>query len=823
VFPKTFAEICSNHQIIIMGSIIIRKRLFSFFITFISLACAAQDPAVSGRVFDTAKQPVAFANVVLKKVLQDSTYMRTSFTGEDGRFEIAGSKEGGEFTLTISTVGFENYSTTLQVTGNVTVPDIILKTATKELEGVAIDQKRPVVRRKIDRLEFDVENSILSSENAWEIVKKTPGVTAMGDGLAIRGSSGILVTINDKKVYLTGTELKNLLENTDGSNIKSIEVITTPPAKYEAQGSAVLNIKMKKNIGGGYKGMATGAYVQSMYPKGVVATNHYYKGKKLTVFGGYMFGSGHYYGESKGEVKYFDTGGDVSSTWKSMEKSHYRAQQQNSYNITAEYAIDSMNTVSAGFNGFSSLKSTALVDTPTYIYGPARQLDSLFTSHNHRDYPEKNSTFTGSFEHKFNAKHKLSLSSDYTQYYTNQDQGITTDFSLPNEAPYRSQEIQSDDTRRIGLLSVQADYNGEIGQTKIEGGMRYGTVDAENNFDYYSEINDVPITGDLSNRFLYDESIVAGYVGADREFGKWGFKAGLRGEHTKLEGNLETTGEVNGQDYFKLFPSAYALYKASDNHQIGFSYGKRIIRPQYGMLNPFRSYSTPYSYSTGNPQLQPVMAHNFGLNYTLKGKYMFGLFYRYEKDPFSMITYQDYETTTIITEYTNISSNTSAGAEFNTNLALYPWWEAGTFMTLGYQENSFTGADGNLQEIDRWTFYGNTNNRFTLNKKKDLFAELSFFYASPTVQGAYKLGDISSLSVSFRKRFWDGNGELSLIFSDIYKGERQTTTTSYANQYSRYKTYGDSQSFRIQFRYRFGNQKLQDGQTRQTNEEQNRL
>lgn len=806
-----------------MGSIIIKKRLFSFIITFISLACAAQNPAVSGKVLDTNKQPVAFANVILKAVVKDSTFMRTSFTDENGRFEIASDPNQQEYTLEINTIGYESYSTTLQVTENITVPEIILKTASNELDDVVIDKKRPVVTRKIDRLEFDVENSILSSDNAWEIVKKTPGVIASGDGLSIRGSNGILVTINDKKVYLTGTELKNLLENTDGNNIKSVEVITTPPAKYEAQGSAVLNIKMKKNIGGGYKGMVTGAYVQSMYPKGVVATNHYYKGKKLTVFGGYMFGSGHYYGESKGEVKYFDANGDVSSTWKSIEKSHYRAKQQNSYNITAEYAIDSLNTFSAGFNGFQSLKSTALVDTPTYIYNASGQLDSLFTSHNHRDYPEKNSTFTGSFEHKFNAKHVLVLSSDYTSYYTNQDQDINTAFSLPNAAPYRQQDIESDDTRRIDLLSVQADYNGQVGTTRIEGGMRYGKVDAENNFDYYSEIDGVPVPGNLSNMFLYDETIMAGYIGADREFGKWGFKLGLRGEHTKLEGDLETTGEVNGQNYFKLFPSAYALYKASDNHQIGFSYGKRIIRPQYGMLNPFRSYSTPFSYTTGNPQLQPTIAHNFGLQYTLKGKYMFGAFYRYEKDPFANITYQDYATSTIVTEYTNISSNASVGAEFNTNVELFPWWEAGTFLTAGYQQNSFQGADGTIREIDRWTFYGNTNNRFMLNKKKDFFAELSFFYSSPTVYGAYKLGDISSLSISFRKRFWKENGEISLIFSDIYKGERQTTTTSYANQYSSYRSYGDTQSFRIQFRYRFGNQKLQDGKAVQKTEEQNRL
>lgn len=812
-----------------MGSIImllccsnIKKRWLSIVFALISLACGAQNPAVSGKVYDTARQPLAFADVVLKSV-QDTANVQTSFTDSNGRFEIA-TVQPGEYTLIISTLGFETHNTTLQVAGNVTVPDIILKTASKELDNVVIDHKRPVVRRKIDRLEFDVENSILSSENAWEIVKKTPGVTAMGDGLSIRGSSGILVTINDRKVYLTGTELKNLLENTSGEDIKSIEVITTPPAKYEAQGSAVLNIKMKKNVSGGYKASVSGAYVQSMYPKGVVALNQYYKSKKLTLFGGYMFGSGHYYGENNGEVHYYKPDNTLSTVWKSREQANYRAYQQNSYNFTAEYAIDSLNIVSVGTNGFGSLKSTALIDTPTYIYNASGQLDSLYISHNHRDYPQKNSTITGSYEHKFNDKHKIALSSDYTKHYFNQEQDINTNFSLPDAMPYRQQDILSNDTRHIDLLSIQADYNGEAGKTKLEGGMRYGTVDADNNFDYYGEINGVPITNaDLSNRFLYDESILAGYIGADREFGKWGFKAGLRGEHTKLEGNLVTTGEVNKQDYFKLFPSVYALYKASDNHQIGFSYGKRIIRPQYGMLNPFRSYNTPYSYSTGDPKLQPAIAHNFSLQYTLKAKYNFDLYYRYEKDPFSEILYQDYATNTTISQFTNISSNLSTGLEFNTNLQVFQWWEVGTMASIGYQENNFQGANGNMQVIDSWTFYANASNRFTLNKKKDLLAEANFFYVSPAVNGAIRTSNMSSLSVSFKKRFFDGNGELSLIFSDIYKGERQTNTTRYANQYSRYKTYGDSQSFRIQFRYRFGNQKLGEGKTRQSTEEQNRL
>jgi len=783
------------------------------------MACAAQNPVVSGRVFDDSKQPLAFANVALS--VKDSA--KTSLTDENGHFEIAEVPQGN-YTFTVSTIGFENYTIPVAVFADTVLPDIIMKADTQELDNVIINQKRPVVRRKIDRLEFDVENSILSSDNAWQIVKKTPGVNVVGDGISIRGSSGILVTINDKKVYLTGTELKNLLENTDGDNIKSIEVITTPPAKYEAQGSAVLNIKMKKNVTGGYKGSLSGAYVQSMYPKGVVATNHYFKDKKLTVFGGYMFGSGHYYSESKGEVRYSDpTDNSIASVWKSKEQANYRATQQNSYNISAEYAIDSLNTISAGFNGFASLKSTAIINTPTSIYGGNGQLDSLYTTRNHRNYPQKNSTFTGSFEHKFNSNHKVALSSDYTTNYFNQEQDITAGISLPGQTVHTQQDIWSNDTRRISLFSVQADYNGTAAGSTLEAGMRYGNVSAKNNFDYDSTLNGMPSPLGLSNRFLYDEKILAGYVGAEREFGKWDFKVGLRGEHTKLEGNSVTTQEVNRQDYFKLFPSAYALYKASDNHQIGLSYGKRIVRPQYSALNPFRSYNTPYSYSTGDPKLQPAITHNFSLQYTLRAKYNFDLFYRYEKDPASEVIYQDYATSTVITRYTNIRRNISSGLEFNTNIQFFEWWEAGTVSSIGYQENTFQGADGTMQVINQWTVYASANSRFNLNKKKDLLAEFDFFYMSPAVQGAYKLTDISSLSMSVKKIFLNKNAEAGILLSDIYRGERQTITTNYGNQYSTYNNYGDSQSFRIFFRYRFGNQKLGEGKTRETTDEQKRL
>ncbi len=551
-----------------------------------------------------------------------------------------------------------------------------------------------------------------------------------------------------------------------------------------------------------------------------MSTNHYYKGNRLSAYGGYMLGSGHYYGESTSSVKYLDANGDAASVWKSNEKTHYRATSQNTMNLNLEYQIDSLNTVTVGGNAFFSLKSTATINTPTYIYNSDGVLDSLYVTKNHRDYPQKNNTLNGSFEHKFKTG-KLILMADHTSHYFNQGQGVNALFSLPGQQPYRSQLISSEDNRRIRLFSAQADYNGQMKGFNVETGLRFGSVDAKNDFEFAEEINGVPAnTPDLSNKFLYDEAVYAGYFGLDREFGKWGLKAGLRGEYTVLEGNSVTMSEVNKQEYFRLFPTLYALYKASDNHQIGASYGKRISRPPYAFLNPFRSYNTPYSYSTGDPQLQPAIMHNFSLMYTLNSKYNFDLYYRFEKDPAMEIGYQDYASNTVITQITNIEKNTVAGLQFNTNIEVKPWWAIAVQAGGGYQETTFQGANGDLYLNKKWNFGIYASNQLTLDKAKTWMAESSFWYSSPGAQGSYVYGGVSSLSASVRKTFMKGNGQISLILSDIYRGEKQTITMRYANQDTYAKTYNDTQSLRIQFLYRFGNQRLSDKERREADEKQ---
>lgn len=782
----------------------------------------SQQLKISGTIHDTSKEPVPFADVLLLST-KDSIVVATVLSSEKGEFEIKAPK--GNYIFKISALGFNDYRQKIALNQSVQSGIIVLNETAKALDNVIITTKKPIVKRKIDRLEFDVENSSLSSTNAWEILGKTPSISASANGnLTVRGSTSILVTINDKKVYLSGEELKQLLENTNGEDIKSVEVITNPPAKYEAQGSTVVNIKMKKNNLIGYKGNVSLAYVQSIYPKAVTSTSHYYKSNKLSLTGGYSFGTGTYYREGQDFVYYLDQKGETTSKWESIMNRKNKSSAQNTYRFNAEYAIDSLTTFTAGTNGFVSLNTHGLYNVPTYIYNGAGQLDSLYTTRNQRSAPSKNLSYNASLDHKFSNQGKLGISSDYTHYYHNENQDIASSFSLPEESPYRTTRFVSDNTQQIQLFSVQADYSLDKKGTVFEAGTKFGKVNADSNLDYKDEKNSELVNNlDRSSNFLYDESIYALYGSYSKEIGKWSLKAGLRGEYTTLKGNSINTKELNSQEYFKVFPTIYASYKPIDGQEIGLSYGKRISRPQYSWLNPFRSYYNSYSYFTGDPKLKPAIIHNLSLLYTLKSKYNFDFYYRFTKDPSMEISFQDYATTTVIYKFTNIKSKEAYGLDFNTNFEVYPWLTTSLQTVVNYIEDTFQGIDGKFYNNSAFNYSGSINNRFTLDKKNGFTAEVSWSYDSPSVQGTFTISNSSNLSVSANKKVLKNKGEIILLVSDIYRGEKQRVTTKYANQYNYFDDYSDSQRVRISFKYNFGNQTMKNSVPKQTTEEQNRL
>ena len=778
--------------------------------------CIAQTAKFSGSIFNSNKEIIANTKISLTSQT-DSLKIYKTISDKFGTFEISNNPTG-KYNLKISAIGYQDFIDVviLETDLNKTIE---LLAITNKLDEVTVSSKKPSITRKIDRLEFNVENTILSNSTAWEIVKKTPEVTVSGSTISIRGSSSILVTINDKKIYLTGEELKNMLENTNGDDVKSVEVITNPPAKYDAQGGAVLNIKLKKNFKLGYKSTLKTSYVQTTYPKYVTSTSQFYKSKKLSLFGTYSFGSGTYVRFGEDVVTYENP----TTTWSSIMTRKNKSLSQNNYRLNAEYKIDSLNTISGGFDGQTNAKKFGEYNVPTSITDANNNLISQYNTNNKRTNPDANISLNLSFEHKFTDKKTLNFSADYSKYKYLEKQDITTKFNFAGIPEY-SERFVNDNTQNIDLFSSQVDFSQENVKSTFETGLKFGIVKANSNLIFQEQENNSLVDKpNKSNNFEYDELIFAGYTTFSKTINKFELKAGLRAEYTDLKGISTNPIAQNIQDYLKFFPTVYIMYKPIDNHEIGISYGKRITRPNYSWLNPSKSYFNKFSYFIGDVNLKPTITHNVSLLYTLKSKYNFDLYYRNEKDPSLEISFQDNATNTVIYNFTNIEKDESVGLDFSTNFTPKTWWTIGLNATASFTEDTFQGIDKQFYKNNVWGFNSSVNQQFNFNKDKTFTGEINFFYNSPSVQGTFKISQSSSLEIGAVKKFFYNKFSVAVLISDIYKGEKQKISTNYANQNNYFLDYRDTQSFRINLKYNFGNQKLKNSDVKEKTDEQKRV
>lgn len=266
-----------------------KKYSFSPIICLVFLTCfqAFSQNSVKGSIIDQNQNPVAFANVVLLQASDSITVYKGAVSGETGDYSFE-NIANNPYILHVSFVGYENFLKRIEVDGNNNLETITLTETPDGLNEITISVKKPTITRSIDRLIFDVEKSTLSSGNSWDILKKTPGVILNQGQLQVRNSA-VTVYINDKKVQLSASELQSLLESYSAENIKSVEVITNPPAKYDAEGGAILNIITSKALTPGYKGSLESSYSQATFPKFNFGTSHYFKSEKFNLFANYSF------------------------------------------------------------------------------------------------------------------------------------------------------------------------------------------------------------------------------------------------------------------------------------------------------------------------------------------------------------------------------------------------------------------------------------------------------------------------------------------------------------------------------------------------------
>lgn len=743
--------------------------------------------------------------------------LKTVTTNENGNFVLEGINENN-VKLNIKDLQYAQLEKNLNLDEQKESLQIILRKDIQEIQEVVMTKQKPLVKRKIDRLEFNVENSNISSLNAWEILKKTPGVTAGNDVLAIKGSQSIIVTINDKRVMLTGDELKNLLENTQGDEVKSVEVITNPPAKYEASGSAVLNIVMKKNKIEGYRGVLSSKYIQSQYAKGIAGLSQYYKKNKLSVMGSYYFGSGTYYREGTDYVNYVED----QTRWISTMNRKDKNASQNTVNFNLEYEIDSLTNVSLNYSGFINPKSFGTYTVPTLIYDIQNKVESNYTTINDHHSRIINNSLSIQADRKLNEKSKLTWTNYFAGNNAQKYQDVLTYLDFVNQSPTESNFVTSN-KGDVKLYSTQADYQWKNEKWEVESGGKYSFVKTNSQLDFADNENgELQYRSDKSNVFDYKEHNFALYTSLAYNPGKWNFKAGLRAEKTDLEGLVSEPFEVNKNNYWKFFPTLYVQYTTSSDHQFGLSYGKRISRPSYSWLNPAKSYYNLFSYFQGDPKLKATIIHNLNFTYTWK-EWNLDLYYRKEIFPSMEISYQEPSTNNLIYNFTNIEKGQAFGLSVYKNFQIKSWWSLSLSENLEHNENYFIGVDDILYKNKVWNWVSDISTNFTLDKNSDWKLELGHRYNSPSIQGTFRISSSSSAYLVMNKKFFDKKLEASLVFNDIFRTSGEKVETKYANQDNYFIDYRDTQSVSVSVKFNFGNQSVKNAKAIKKADEQGRM
>tara|TARA_R110000850_G_scaffold271031_2_gene404778 strand:- start:170286 stop:172682 length:2397 start_codon:yes stop_codon:yes gene_type:complete len=777
---------------------------------------------VSGIIVNKDNEPFSFVTVLLLKQT-DSVFVSGSATDEKGRFVIS-NVATGNYLLKASFIGCHDLYEPVEINADVNLGVLTLMENPEELGEVSLSVQRPTIRREVDRLIFNVENTSLSNGSTWEILKRTPSVIVQQNNITVKNQAAT-VYINDRRVNLSATEVQSLLESFSGTNIKSIEVITNPSAKYDAESGLIINIVTSKNITPGYKGNISGNFEQAIFPKYRVGTGHYFKNKWLNLSVDYSFNKRKEHKNDLGEITFFKTDNSINSFWETDFERITRSETHN-INTSLDFTLSDKTTI--------NLSSLILIEpNTTYsntevanIFSPQWQLDSLFTTDSGLDLKKHNIALDFSLQHKFNETGtNLSANAHYTNYDNTRDQSVNTNYFLPNGDFLRNNSFLTDAFQETGIMFGQIDFETNLLNSKFETGIKASHIDSKSGIDFFSTDNSANQNEMLSDHFNYEEVILAGYVNFSKDWEKWKLRFGLRGEQTEAEGNSISLVQIREYSYFDLLPNLSLNFIPNQDHSVTFSYKRSIERPRYDLLNPFSYFINENNFTTGNPDLQASTSERFSINYLVEGRYSFEVYYRTSDNPIEVLSFQNNENRFLRSISANMLDKTGYGLEFLHGTSIKPWWYYQMYLSLFHEENTFFAIESNNSRVTVKAdgFFTQIYNGFTITKDRSLSADMTLTHLTGLPYGTYLMDPFTTVSLGARKSLWENRASISLTVNDIFDTTNRKLQSDFLNQRNSYFAIQETQYVQLGFTYNFGNFKLQDNKRQIRNEERNRI
>lgn len=772
----------------------------------LSVTLSAYARNISGKVTDEQRQPLDYASVVLLDA--DSAFVSSALTDDNGLFSISADDRGRY--VTVSFVGY--IPRTLEIAGD-SLGTIMLRPDATMLGEVVVKASRPIVRREVDRLVFNVAGTPLSQgSSVMDLLAQTPLLKVSNNSIGIIGKSGVKVMINGKISYLDGADLMQYLKTLQSDDVASIEVITTPPSRYDAGGNGgMINIVTKRNPDLGWNGTVGASFTQRSYAgEALNATVNYRSAQSFVSMKLRQ-------NVSKGTVL---ENYEIIARDRSQQSNTRRTDTYRNYgaNITFEHQFNRHSTVGATYDFGYGNDNIDIANR--YAYRTGTTQDSLLTTRSLQKGNTRVHTLSAYYDIRLDTLgKKLGFLANYMHHSPDKD----VDFTTLNHQDNATVTVREPNNITYSIWTGEANLELPFKWLNIETGAKYSDISNKSDMQYLT-LSGNRYVADLSrcNRFNYYERTVAGYVSVRRKLASHlSIQAGLRYEHTFVRG-VTPHSDVSdvSSDYGKLFPTVYLSYTLNSNNLLNINYARRINRPYFRAVNPFKWYTNPNNVDEGNPGLKPSFADNVEINYIFRGNLSATVYYQKENDAYGQMMYLNADNTTYST-YQNIYNNRQFGANLSYNLGLSGWWNSFIAGNYVYNKSEIMAPGYVAQNGHSFDFRINNTISFDREKRYQLF--LNYSHSFPYHIGVTYNRSYALFSAGFKSAFIDNSLIINLYANDIFKQDLVKRRKESASNIQIYDNYYDSRYLTLSVTYKWGNRRLKDRQKTVRFQEKNRI
>ncbi|KAA9356430.1 outer membrane beta-barrel family protein [Larkinella humicola] len=789
------------------------KSFFSILFLLIAFSALAQvtPKTIRGVVKDSQNETVPGATVSLLSA-SDSTLVQGEITNGNGKFELK-SLATNRYILRVSSVGSNDYrSGPLTIDDQhpeVSLPVIILTPSKTMLNEVVVVAKRPLIEQEIDKTVVNVDAMISSiGSTTLEVLEKTPGVTVGTDGeISLNGKAGVLVLIDGRPTYLSGPDLASYLKSLPGGSLDKIELMTNPPAKYDAAGTSIINIRLKKNRVQGFVGDISASYSQGVTARTNNVINVNYNRKKINLFGSMGYSRDADYADDSYNRILYNENSFVNSSVVLQNNLMYTVPGVMT-RLGMDYAISAKTTFGFVVN-YQNRSRQERLDYFSKNFTARSVLDSLGKGYTNGHFNWRNVGVNGNFQHKFNLEgRELTADVNYITHLTTGEQRLTTMIRSADGSFTNRRDFLYNLPSEIAIYTAKADYVHPLkNKAVLEAGFKSSFVTTDNDSHYYAVSGNVQ-TPDYgkSNHFIYRETIQAAYLNSRKEWKRMAAQLGFRLENTLVNGrqlgNAEVKATTFDKNYTRLFPTAFFRYKLDSlgNNTLALSIARRINRPNYQLLNPFLFYRDAYSYISGNPLLKPQYHFQYELKYQHKNN--FGIALQYNQ--FTDVIFQTTQAIDdiFITSPNNVASGRILAMATNLNQSLTKWWTLNANLTIAHMALNGVAYS---EKLNPEIYQARMNLVNQLKFDKGWNGEVTGFYVTKDLNGQRITNPRYRINLAVQKKVLKDKGSVRLLAEDLFHSWNLKDRTVSLKQADAFHTQiTDTRRIGVAFSYRFG-------------------